>query len=403
MAARFNIHRTQVLIGLALAVLPLVYFWYAGLSWKPLKPHEHLVQNGLAYLLFVLFSYLNHTVFVPRWFLTKQYRKYALIAISCLLVAVYLPYRIEQWVFFKLPSENTPLAWVRQIFVEEMMLEGFSGGPPFKSHPDNHGHSIEPFDGPRGSNQPDGPPHPSVGERANDGHAPPFTLLLPVKLAIFFLLGSLSTLISISIQTASRLHQVENDQLQAELRQLKAQIQPHFLFNTLNSIYALAIRQDERTADTIVKLSEFMRYIIRDAHRDKVALAKEINYIANYIDLQKARLRDSVRVNYQLEGDDKQLDIAPLLLFSFIENAFKYGVNPDEDSQIDIQIRIEETRLSLYVANKKVQISSFENSTGIGLQNTKERLRLLYPDAHQLNIDNNPTGFHVHLNLTLSE
>ncbi|MCK8495066.1 histidine kinase [Spirosoma sp. RP8] len=401
MAAWLKSHSTNLLIGIALIILPLIYSVYSGVSWSPLRPHEHLVQNGLAYTLLVLFSYLNHTVLVPRWFLTKHYWKYALIAVSCVLAAVYFPYRIEQWFFFKPPKENTPLVWARQLFVEEMMMTG-PYTPQFESHHDENRPVVKPFDRYRGPHQ-DGPPHPPDGERPNDAHGPPFTLLLPVKLAIFFLLGSVSSLISISIQTASRLHQVENDQLQAELRQLKAQIQPHFLFNTLNSIYALAIRQDERTADTIVKLSEFMRYIIRDAHRDKVALAKEINYIGNYIDLQKARLRDAVQVNYRLEGDETHGEIAPLLLFSFIENAFKYGVSPDEESRIDIRIRIEGSNLDLYVANKKVQVSSFENSTGVGLQNTRERLRLLYPDTHQLTIDNNPTDFQVSLNLTLSE
>ncbi|MFD2937357.1 sensor histidine kinase [Spirosoma flavum] len=398
MAIWLRAHSTHVLIGIALAILPLIYCIYNGISLSPLRPHEHLVQNALAYLFLVLFSYLNHTVFVPRWFLAKQYRKYTLIVISCILAAVYLPYRIEQWFFFKLPSENTPQAWARQLFVEEMMLDKHSG-PPFQLHPDEH----RPFDPQRGPHHPDDFSHPLSEEPVNNHHGPPFMLLLPVKLAIFFLVGSVSTLISISIQTATRLHQVETDQLQAELRQLKAQIQPHFLFNTLNSIYALAIRKDERTADTIVKLAEFMRYIIRDAHRDKVALAKEINYIANYIDLQEARLRDAVLINYQLDGDEKSLEIAPLLLFSFIENAFKYGVSPDEESQIDIHIRIQEKSLSLYVANKKVEVSHLETSTGVGLQNARERLRLLYPDTHKLTIDNGPTDFHVHLSMTLFE
>ncbi|MBN8825469.1 MAG: histidine kinase [Spirosoma sp.] len=396
MVAWFRIHKTHILIGMALAVLPIVYYGFSGASVSPLRPHEHLVQNSLAYLFLITFSYINHTVFVPRLFLNKRYRRYVLIAISCILTAVYLPYRIEQWFFFKTPSENTPQAWFRQIFMEEMML-GPHDASPFSSHADGHKPRFESFDH---SHRPDD--HPHHGEGPDSRHGNTFTLLLPVKLAIFFLIGSVSTLISISVQTASRLHQVENDQLQAELRQLKAQIQPHFLFNTLNSIYALAIRQDEQTADTIVKLSEFMRYIIRDAHRDNVALSREINYIANYIDLQKARLRDAVRINYQLEGNENHLEIAPLLLFSFIENAFKYGVSPDEDSYIDIHVRIEENRLSLYVANKKVQISLFENSTGIGLQNTRERLRLLYPDAHELTIDNGPNKFRVHLQLLLS-
>ncbi|MCX6216024.1 histidine kinase [Spirosoma sp.] len=395
MAIWLRAHSTHVLIGLALAILPLIYCVYAGVSWSPLRPHEHLVQNGLAYSFLVLFSYLNHTVFVPRWFLTKRYRQYVLIAVSCILAAVYLPYRIEQWVYFKIPAENTPLAWARQLFVEEMMLPK-PAGLSRQSRFGDHRHTFESFNKPQSLTN-----HPF--DTGHDGHhVPPFTLLLPVKLATFFLLGSVSTLISISLLTASRLHQIENDQLQAELRQLKAQIQPHFLFNTLNSIYALAIRQDEQTADAIVKLSEFMRYIIRDAHRDKVALAKELSYIANYIDLQKARLRDAVQIDYQLEGNAQQLEIAPLLLFSFIENAFKYGVSPDEESPIDIHLRIEDTSLHLYVANKKVAINQFENSTGMGLKNAGERLRLLYPEAHQLTIDNNETNFRVNLSLTLS-
>jgi len=399
MAIWLKRHGTPLLVGIALAVLPLFYFVYAGVSWRPLNPHEHLIQNGLAYLFLLLFSYFNHTVFVPRWFLNKRYRQYALIAVSCVLGAAYLPYRIEQWAFFKAPRENTPTAWIRQIFVEEMMLDRPSG-PPFWSHPDGPESFAKPPGGFQEADFPDGGP-PMKG-RGKDPHGPHPTLLLPVKLAIFFLLGSVSSLISISVQTASRLRRVENDQLQAELRQLKAQIQPHFLFNTLNSIYALAIRNDERTADTLVKLSEFLRYIIRDAHRDQVPLATEINYLANYMDLQKARLRDAVQVDYQLEGTANGLLIAPLLLFSFVENAFKYGVNPEEDSLIVIHLRIQDSGLRLYVANNKVQVSHLEESTGIGLQNTRERLRLLYPAAHELTIDNTATHFRVTLLLTLS-
>ncbi len=387
------------MVGAALAFLPLLYFAYMGVSWRPLNPHDHLIQNGLAYLFLLLFSYFNHTAFVPSWFLDKQYRRYIFVAISCVFGAAYLPYRIEQWFFFKPPQENTPLAWARQIFVEEMMLEP-PYGRPIDLRTSQRQRLVNPSDAQRRPASPDG--HFSARRPGNHRRNQPFTLLLPVKLAIFFLLGSVSTLISISVQTATRLRQVENDQLQAELRQLKAQIQPHFLFNTLNSIYALAIRNDERTADTIVKLSEFLRYIIRDAHRDRVPLATEINYMANYIDLQKARLRDAVEVDYQLEGEVQSWQIAPLLLFSFVENAFKYGVNPEEDSRIVIHLRIQDNQLRLYVANNKVQVSPLEESTGIGLQNTRERLRLLYADAHELTIDNTLTHFRVTLCLSLS-
>ncbi|WP_234645017.1 sensor histidine kinase [Dyadobacter sp. CY356] len=388
---------TPLLIGAALAALPVLYFVYSGVSWQPLDPHEHLVQNGLAYVFLILFTYYNHTVFVPRWFLNKYYRKYFFIMICCILGAVYLPYRIEQWVFFRPPHENTVAGWARQIFLAEMLFP-VPGGKPLKKSGNPDGVHFGPPDLHHGPSSKDrlGPPvAPHV-----DG--PPGTsLLLPAKLAIFFLIGSVSSLISILIQATNRLRKVENDQLQAELRQLKAQIQPHFLFNTLNSIYALAIRGDERTADTIVQLSNFLRYIIKDANQEHVSLTTEINYINNYIGLQKARLRDAVQVDYRVDGDTNGFQIAPLILFSFIENAFKYGVNPEEDSPIDIHIKINEDGLDFVVSNNKVEINHLEASTGIGLSNTKERLRLIYPAAHELTIDDTGKKFLVVLNLRL--
>jgi len=392
MITRFSERTLQVLIGLVVLALPAFYFWYSGVSWQPLEPHDHLIQNGLAYFFLVVFSYINHTIFVPRWFLTKRYKLYLIVAVSCVLGAAYLPYRIEQWAFFKPPQENTPVAWFRQLFINEVMLDrpgyGQRGTP-------EHG----PFDGPPDFHH--GIPRSGQGEFApRFMSSPPF--ILPVKLLLFFLLGTVSTLVSISIQTASRLRQIETNQLQAELRQLRAQIQPHFLFNTLNSIYALALRNDDHTADTVVKLSEFMRYTIRDAHHDRVPLTNEIDYIGNYIDLQKARLRDAVTVDYQLDGQVRALQIAPLLLFSFIENAFKYGVNPEANSLIGIHIVIDSNQLQFDVINNKVPISQVEPSTGIGLQNARMRLQLLYPDTHTLRIDDTATRFHVNLHLTLA-
>jgi hypothetical protein len=393
-----NKNSTPLLIGFALAALPILYFAYNQVSWNPLIPHEHLIQNGLSYVFLVLFSYYNHTYFVPNWYLNKRYKRYISVTIICILSAVYLPYRIEQWAFFKPPKHDTALAWAQQIFVKEMMFDR----PKF-----DHGHFEDKgMDG----TWPKGDRHDAMtqrGSRAMGAHGRPpdlgpMPLLLPGKLAMFFMICSVSSLISILIQATARLRKVENDQLQAELRQLKAQIQPHFLFNTLNSIYALAIRNDERTADTIVQLSEFLRYLFRDANREHVALATELSYIDNYIGLQKARLRDAVRVNYQLEGDANGFQIAPLILFSFIENAFKYGVNPEEDSPIEIHLSIQENRLRLFVANNKVQVSQLEASTGIGLANTRERLRLIYPDTHQLSIDDTGKQFQVTLFLTLA-
>ncbi|WP_170982930.1 sensor histidine kinase [Dyadobacter frigoris] len=209
-------------------------------------------------------------------------------------------------------------------------------------------------------------------------------------------------LFSILLQVNSRLLQAEKERLAAELAHLKAQIHPHFLFNTLNSIYALTIRKDDKAPDSIVKLSEFMRYLLKDANENEVFVHKEIAYITNYIDLQISRLRDSVKLNFAVNGTAKNQKIAPLLLFSFIENAFKHGVNPDEDSEIDIQVDIKNESVYLLVINKKVTIRNKEYSTNIGLANTKERLHLFYPNKHKLQIDNNAEFFKVELEIELT-
>lgn len=207
---------------------------------------------------------------------------------------------------------------------------------------------------------------------------------------------------SLMLRIRERMTHIKEEKLQVELNSLKAQINPHFLFNTLNSIYALAVKNDDKTADAVINLSELMRYIIKDAHNNKVPLEKELNYISNYIDLQQSRLGNTARIYFTPDGDTKGKEIAPLLLITFIENAFKYGINPDEDSEVRIRIEIERTDLHLQVYNKKVKTGNVINSTCIGIKNTKERLQLLYPSKHAITITDNNSYFLVDLIITLS-
>jgi hypothetical protein len=211
---------------------------------------------------------------------------------------------------------------------------------------------------------------------------------------LIYLIGVVSSLL---FAINNRLQNVEKEKMQSELSFLKAQINPHFLFNTLNSIYALAIKKDDKTADAVVQLSELMRYIITNANDDVIALDKELNYIDNFIQLQKTRLGNTVKVHYQLNGNLHGKCITPLILISFIENAFKHGVNPNQDSEINIKINIENEFLTLFVSNNKVE--SIQSKSGIGLQNTIERLALLYPKNHELNIDDNPEKYTVTLKI----
>lgn len=192
------------------------------------------------------------------------------------------------------------------------------------------------------------------------------------------------------------------DKLDAELSYLKAQINPHFLFNTLNSIYSLALQKSDDAANAVVKLSGMMRYVLTESQRESVSLEKEINYIKDYVELQKLRLGNAVRLDFNISGNAAQKQIAPLLLIPFIENAFKHGVNAEENSEIKIEINVTESAVNLFVKNNKVNVDNTTDvKTGLGVENTKNRLILLYPDKHHLTIDDNPLSFAVSLSINI--
>lgn len=196
--------------------------------------------------------------------------------------------------------------------------------------------------------------------------------------------------------------QIKDQVVETELSFLKAQISPHFLFNTLNSIYSLALTKSDSAPEAIVKLSGLMRYSISESGQDKVSLQQEINYITNYIDLQKLRLTHKIKISYTVDGHIEGKIIAPFLLIPFIENAFKHGVNSEENSDIKIKIVITSYNILLEVVNNKVYLRyNEEKGTNIGIATTRKRLELLYPGNHSLNIENNNHEFKVSLKITL--
>ena len=176
--------------------------------------------------------------------------------------------------------------------------------------------------------------------------------------------------------------EMENQKLGAELSLLKSQINPHFFFNTLNSIYSLAIIKSDRTPEAVLKLSELMRYIIYDTERKVVPLSKEVEYIANYIELQRLRLPDEVKVKFKTDLGTGDAVIEPLLLLPFVENAFKHGVDVERPGKITIAIKRTGNELSLHVENPLVDngYTGKNNQSGIGMNNTLKRLKLLYGD-----------------------
>jgi len=225
----------------------------------------------------------------------------------------------------------------------------------------------------------------------------------PVMRANAFLILILSILASISLTINNHLKQLEKEKLVAQISSLKFQINPHFLFNTLNNIYATALDTSPRTADMVDRLSEMMRYTMKETQNDFVPLEEEINYLNNYIELQKLRFESKLKFDYTIEGEFTELQIAPMLLIPFVENAFKHGVNSEQDSNIRINIKANESEIHFLVANKKVSIQSGikENSGGLGIENTKNRLVLIYPSKHLLTIKETENDFIVSLHINL--
>jgi two-component system, LytTR family, sensor histidine kinase AlgZ len=205
----------------------------------------------------------------------------------------------------------------------------------------------------------------------------------------------------LDLQTTRK--EIEKEKLTAELNFLKAQVNPHFLFNTLNNLYYLAYSKSEHTAEVIEKLSRMMRYMIYDSNYPQVQLSKEIEYMQNYISLEKLRLSDKVAIKFSIEGDIDSVSITPLILITFLENAFKHGVaNTSKDCWVDVHLACQSGRLHFLVANSKPSHLKVDEKSGIGLQNVKRRLDLSYPGLYQLEINDQPNEYRVTLDLNFS-
>jgi two-component system, LytTR family, sensor kinase len=207
--------------------------------------------------------------------------------------------------------------------------------------------------------------------------------------------------------TGEKLKQaLKQEKLLAELNFLKSQINPHFLFNVLNMAFSSATcNGDEKTADIIEKLSGLMRYMLYESNVDRVNLEKEIEFLNNYIKLQKMRLSSDIStvVTFQVNGSINHSQIAPLILIPFIENAFKYGISLDHPGEILILLNIHGKQLEFRVQNKiNVLLRAIDKkNSGIGLVNVRKRLELLYPGKHKLEIDSSGGMFSVELLMTI--
>lgn len=252
--------------------------------------------------------------------------------------------------------------------------------------------------------QPDLPSHFELPKELVDNRLRPkrgpFNPLSIFATMLLFAVGTCIRLVVEWYKNEKVKKEIELQRVQTEISFLKAQLNPHFLFNSLNSIYSLANKKSDDTTEAIVTLAELMRYMIYETDKELVPLQDELNYIKNYISLQNLRLKDSsgVRVNIYGNIDHK---IEPLLLISFIENAFKYGTDYNGKTDIRIRIEVKDDNLDFEVSNYVSMHKKDLQNSGIGLKNVVNRLNLQYSKSHTLTFTEENKQYKVRLLLKL--
>jgi len=234
------------------------------------------------------------------------------------------------------------------------------------------------------------------------------TLYSYERLLQYVLAGLVTTFISSALKVTGnyirnerRNKELETQKLITELAYLKSQVNPHFLFNTLNNIYSLAYKHDPETPDAIMKLSLLMRYMLYESNDTLVCLEKEVDHINNFIDLQKLRLREQTSIKLHVQGDLKGKQIAPMLLMTLVENAFKHGLVSKNEIGIIMNLVVQEDGLRFSTTNN-TSTHKKRQYGGIGLENLRRRLNLLYPNQHQLTFEEKDGTFYATLKLYFS-
>jgi sensor histidine kinase YesM len=298
-------------------------------------------RDFTSYVLFVLFFYVNYYQLIPRLYFTDRKKMYFL----CVVLSYLALSGINKLLFFSFSPHHLSMHATHSHF-------------PFRHQPLNMPIGSDFF-----------------------------------KFTLVFLLSFL-------FRINNRLTDIYEEKLKAEVSYLKAQINPHFLFNTLNSLYALTIQKSDAAPDAVIKLSSMMRYVVTHSDSERVTLQNEIDYIADYIALQRLRISEPNNLIFEVTGNTSDKFIAPLLLIPFIENAFKYGVNSEQNWHIDIRIKITDDDFSMLVGNQKVSMPIHEDgSTEQGIENTSKRLDLIYPNKHSLQLTDLPDRYEVDLKI----
>jgi two-component system LytT family sensor kinase len=331
------------------ALLVLMFF---PLTWPIRLPGEFWIKQVLINLMWAGLFYANFFVFTPKLLYKHRSGAFVILVIATLFAVVFL----NDWLD-------------RSLGVPEAMENIFKN----RMHKDPN----------------------------NEDHSASY-----ITIIMAMVIYGVSTVIAMSkkLQHDQLAFQAtEKDKINSELSFLKSQINPHFFFNTLHTIYALTDSNTNAAKDAIYTLSHMMRYVIYDTKNDLTSLENEVKFVEDYIKLMKLRVSGDVQVIFEKQAGMKNYEVAPMLLLPFIENAFKHGISGVHPSYVYIDIRQLEDAVKIEIKNSTFEAREhLEESNGIGLVNTKRRLDLLYPGKHTLLVDNNPTTKEFTVSLTLN-
>ena len=315
-----------------------------------------LVKRNVQFVLVISFFYLNYFIFVPHLLLKKKQFLFFLALLGSLVFTYYV--------------NNSVMNYIHSKYGRMVLIQNKS--PQAKKHIERR-----------------------IQRHRNEENT---------GTVIMVLLGFLVSTVMIETrewyEQDRKRKEAEKEKLVSELSFLKSQVNPHFLFNSLNGIYALAIKKSDKTPEAVLQLSDLLRHMLYDADQKQVSLKKEVDYLQNYIQLQRLRLSEDAKISFEVEGDFSSRMIEPMLFIPFVENAFKHGVD-SEGADIRIKLSVKGKHLIFNINNRISKAKSKDASSGIGLANVKKRLDLHYGDDYVLNQSESQGFFEVDLHLNL--
>lgn len=358
------------LIWLVILVLPLI-FW----DFSDYEQRRRIIGGWIRILPFFLIFLIHSQILLPGLLLKNKYTSYFITTILLILIINYL--------------------FIYNHFFHDLLFNLFGGletkGEGFRDGAKNI----------RGHGRPQGNMGMGYGRGGNHRRwSTPIYLVYTYNVIISILIVSFNATLKFTtrwLKEDQKRKEIEKENLQSQLKSLQQQLSPHFFMNTLNNIHALIEYNKKDAQESILRLSQMMRYLLYDSGDGKTTLKKEIVFLKSYIDLVRLRLNDSFDLKLDFPKKIPDMDLYPYLFISFLENAFKHGIGTKEGDFIHVQIEIINDKIHFNIKNSKPDLKSTDEYSGIGIENTKKRLDLLYGKYYSLNIYNRENDFEVDL------